>query len=169
MINVKKKGDRFEREIANKLSAWCGKTLRRAPLSGGWPEKKALGDIVCVDDPEGFPFVISVKWRKTWALEDLFLPKSPLMKWWAEVEEIARKNRKIPMLILKKNRRAPFLIMSEGDIMRIEMHSGVVAANAIYADLEGGIALYICKLDEFLEHVDGAGLIEFLSEKVEEE
>ena len=54
------KGCSFERELAEKLSAWWGeeRAFRRTPLSGAWDRKQAAGDLVV---PEKFPFTAEAK------------------------------------------------------------------------------------------------------------
>ncbi|WNM51382.1 RusA-like Holliday junction resolvase [Staphylococcus phage Alsa_4] len=49
MTNSKKKGDKFERDIAKQLGDWWGTKFSRTPQSGGahWlKDNNAVGDIV---------------------------------------------------------------------------------------------------------------------------
>jgi hypothetical protein len=87
-INVKRKGDNFERKVADMLvswwypevSSWKGKEkpFRRSPLSGGW-SKRAGCDLIV---PHDFPFLIEAKHRKSWKFDSVFDGGGELINWY---------------------------------------------------------------------------------------
>lgn len=92
-----RKGKHREREFARALSNfWTNNkdpnAFRRSPLSGGWPQRSAQGDIIPVTQEAAlFPLVVEVKDRKE--LDDfdfadlLTNEKCSILKWWKTLNE----------------------------------------------------------------------------------
>jgi len=89
MKNAKQKGNRYENQIAKRLSKSLGVDLRRNPGSGNMENWK--GDIVAIEDKDRmkFPWCIELKNQKK-----LMIPA-----WIRQVEEEAKEMKKKPVLI----------------------------------------------------------------------
>lgn len=135
-----RKGKAREREFAKRLSAWWsgGKdklAFRRTPISGGWPNKRAQGDITPVS-PEArfFPFVVDVKDRENiqgMEFADLLAnAKCPIYCWFDELTDIIRENPvlhegKMRLLVIYKNRRY-YCIVGTKELSYIEDNAGFI-------------------------------------------
>lgn len=173
--NVSKAWRSFENRVAKKLSKWLtrgvtDKALVRAPCSGGWPGKRAEGDIVANTDvsiPEDVrelakhfksKFVIECKRRKGsgdgWTLEQLLTAKKhPIIKWWEECTVLAdRLARNRIMVIAKGQRGIPYVVLSAMDLAIIvddlEVMSAYPWARFSLPWLDS--ALYVTPLKEFV-------------------
>lgn len=128
MINSRKKGHNFEREVTkfmNNLIAEYTKSqelvFRRVPLSGGFDKDHFPGDIVPVDP------VIAAKWdmsiecksHKEYRIENLILPNkmSKIWEWMRQAYNDASSKAGIltPVVIFKKNNGQPFAAFTKRD------------------------------------------------------
>lgn len=104
MTNSKKKGDKFERDIAKQLGDWWGNKFSRTPQSGGahWlKDNNAVGDIVTPPHAQ-FPFVIECKSREGWTIENVLLNNQEPHTWWAQVINDSESIGKVPCLVFKR-------------------------------------------------------------------
>lgn len=100
----------FERNVAKELGVWwCDdeKAFIRTPCSGGWPSKRAEGDVVGADGAlyDAFPFCVDAKCRKNWDLETLLTHTThPFVEWWYELGDMrpVREDGKLRLLIVSK-------------------------------------------------------------------
>lgn len=89
MVNSQRKGKRFEREVAKKLSEFYGLPFRRVPMSGGFgtmgaTRREFRGDIYCDSPKCGIWQKIVVECKVTKQkinLSDIFREKSLLWQW----------------------------------------------------------------------------------------
>lgn len=103
-MSSKSKGNRFERQIADKLSDWWGMKFNRTPQSGGasWAEQNnAVGDIVPPKN-SGFPLVIECKDREGWTIDNILLNNKEPNEWWKQVVGDASKAKLTPCLVFKR-------------------------------------------------------------------
>jgi hypothetical protein len=135
----RRKGKVRENEIAKAISLWWtggkdNKVFRRAPLSGGFPNKRAHGDILPMKpEAAGFPFLVDVKDRKnveSLDFVDLLLnEKCPVFRWFDELTRILQENPihggKLRLLIIHKNRR-DYCVVGQKEISEIEEKSGAI-------------------------------------------
>lgn len=135
-----RKGKKRERLLAKVLSNWWTnkqdpKAFRRTPLSGGFPKKRATGDIMPVSqEAQTFPFVVDVKDRKviqTFEFTDLVIAEtSPIFKWFDELTEIIAESPmflsgKLRLLVIHKNQK-DYGIIGAKEHTFIEMHAGAL-------------------------------------------
>jgi hypothetical protein len=130
---AKQKGSRFERDICRAFSLWVSEYKRndlfwRTAMSGGVAKihgsDTQLGDVTAVH-PMGYPltenFVIECKWRKTTARGDGFgfgsfiFTEAPVIIriWESEVDELASKNNRLPMLIAHPSNRSTIMVLNK--------------------------------------------------------
>jgi hypothetical protein len=104
IINSRKKGNSFERNIAKLLSKWSNLNFKRTPLSGGWAK---TGDITPISpiDMVSFPFNIEIKKYKHWDLNQILTTnfKCKIYKWWDQCINDAIKSNKTPLLIMGRD------------------------------------------------------------------
>jgi hypothetical protein len=112
--NSRTKGNSYERKVAKKFADWCGETIRRTPMSGGWSSAQfgVTGDLVC-DNPK-FYYHVECKKREQWQLEDLITgiraaDTRSILEWWKQTTTTCPKG-KYPTLVFSRN-NLPDLIM----------------------------------------------------------
>lgn len=107
----REKGAKAEREVALICQGWLRQTfpkavVRRTPLSGGWAgagEFGMRGDLQV--RAAVFPWVVEVKRREGWSLENFIAGKrSPVWAWWVGVCAEAEKDGLSPMLWVRQSR-----------------------------------------------------------------
>lgn len=104
MTNSKKKGDKFERDVAKILGDWWKFKFSRTPMSGGasWlADNNAVGDIVTPPEAD-FPLVIECKSREGWTIDNVLLNNKEPHTWWAQVVTDSTKTGQTPCLIFKR-------------------------------------------------------------------
>lgn len=104
MTNSKKKGDKFERDVAKILGDWWGFKFSRTPMSGGasWlADNNAVGDIVTPPEAK-FPLVIECKSREGWTIDNVLLNNKEPHTWWSQVVTDSTKTGQTPCLIFKR-------------------------------------------------------------------
>jgi hypothetical protein len=124
------KGKNFEREVAKFFSKfWDSSTdsVRRVPLSGGFPHKGSWGDLRCVNS-QYFPFFISLKKVEGWRLEQVFnLDDCIIFYWYSECKSMfysfIEKEAKefqiyplVPILVFARNRVVPLVMTGLNDL-----------------------------------------------------
>lgn len=117
--NSRVKGSRAELEVAEMFSRWCGNTVRRTPLSGGWSSARfgVTADLVC--PKKAFPFSVEVKHREGWTLDDLVTGvraehDKSIVQWWKQCTTSCP-TKKDPLLVFRRNRQ-PWLVMYRTDL-----------------------------------------------------
>jgi hypothetical protein len=117
---AKRKGDNFERALANDLQNTYGtpdakagdREFYRTPLSGGM-KTEYPGDIVV---PDWFPYMIEAKNREEIGdLSTLFVRRDghPLVKWLKEERSKAKKIQRALLVVFKRN-FGPILVAGQG-------------------------------------------------------
>lgn len=112
-INSRSKGQRAERELVKRFSAWWGTEFFRTPLSGGlatmghsFKGVEIHGDI-STSDEANFPFCVECKHHEKWDFSQLWNEKNIIEKWWSQACDQAKVSSKKPLLVFKKN-NGPF-------------------------------------------------------------
>lgn len=110
----------FERKIAKGFEEAFGFEVRRSPISGGWARGgrggardafDTKGDLVAPKD-KPFCFLVECKRRKSWDIQDLFLDRGEVVKWWRDTKNRATTAEKIPLLITSvPKRRLAMVVM----------------------------------------------------------
>jgi hypothetical protein len=117
-VNGRRKGAKWELEVAKRIGTWWGGTFRRTPGSGGWTrggkdgEGQLKGDLVQMDGPD-FPFCVECKADEAWSL-DKFLSAPDNSKLTYHLRQAwngAAVEGKLPMLIAKRNRKEPVVLI----------------------------------------------------------
>lgn len=156
----KVKGGNWEREICRILTEWV--TGRREPVifwrssSSGAQFTQTRGrgsrmaaDLVAVDGKGGFltdRFSIEVKHYKAVSFKGLLTGRSPIVKWWGQVEADAGRVGRVPCLIFKVNYYPPYLMVGVGVFAALENIIGKYEKYMIQWDYK-----VICLLREFLD------------------
>jgi len=130
-VNGKQKGNTFERDIANRLSARFAtitgveKAFRRNADSGSFfggknqqrieqydTDYALFGDLIC---PRNFMFSVECKNYKTPPTFNALIKQdiAEWDKWIVQAEQDAKNSNKKMMLIIKYNRTLPFVILGE--------------------------------------------------------
>ena len=153
-----------ERKIADDVSNWwCGKkgVLRRSPCSGGWPKRGAEGDIIQVDKtvPE-LPFVIDVKYRQQWDLDDFV--KNPrtctMLKWYRESYDKLTVKLGKPLWFIYMRKRGKFFLLIEHKLeMDLKAQVGALSIPSFRFQAKG-FDLRLFLLKPFLQAVDPKAL-----------
>lgn len=97
MVNIRQKGQNFERKMAKKFNSSFGLTVERnlqQSINGG-------------DDLLGVPF-FSVELKKH--------NTKSIGTWWRQCEESAKRQDKMPVLIYELPRKQPVIVMRKTDI-----------------------------------------------------
>lgn len=130
MVNSRDKGIRFERKIAKAFSESLGLDIRRTPLSGGWAKGSAevAGDLVCVDNPDDFPYHVECKCSEGWKLESLFTDQHKWFDDWWEQCVTECPEGKIPLLVFTRNYTPEFVALKfpDWDTIDFEMIEGPI-------------------------------------------
>lgn len=114
----KRKGNRFERNLAKIFSNWAGEPFRKVPTSGAFPKQGELGvaartvlagDLIA---PPWFPFSVEAKNHKDYRLDDMLLEpgKYKIQEWWKQCCDDAESCGLKPLLVIKRARRPIFCI-----------------------------------------------------------
>lgn len=121
------KGANFERLIANQVSNWWGQKFRRTPLSGGWGEEVARGDLVCAEKETNFPFAIECKNDNSFSLNQLLKTPTtgPVVKWWGQAVDQSEEETKpyqLPLLLIKENGGAVYAVVRSSVYLTLFEH-----------------------------------------------
>lgn len=108
MANSKRKGSKFERDIAKWLTSWTGFKFQRTPYSGANHLSRDLAsDIMCADERHAHRCKISIecKFYRDIRFEHILLGTkgSEIEKFWRQAERDALRSKKIPILIMRYN------------------------------------------------------------------
>lgn len=143
----KAKGSQFEREVCVILSRWVSNgehedLFWRSAMSGGRATVRGqrgkntnnqLGDISSVSRAGHCltnRFVIEVKFYADLDIDAfLFKSRGKLVQFWREVQGIARKEKREPLLIAKQNRLAPLLIATPEGMEELGLFDHVCVAS----------------------------------------
>lgn len=158
--NSRTKGNRAELDVAQMFSRWCGNTVRRTPMSGGWSSARfgVTADLVC--PKKAFPFHVEVKHREGWTLDDLVTGvrtdhDKSIVQWWQQCVGACPVHRregdfgvevvrlKEPLLVFRRNRQ-PWLVMFES--RRAYPPVGEFSIQVV------AMGTIVMRLDRFLAH-----------------
>ena len=137
MVNHRRIGAQFEREVAKLISSWWGEPFRRTPLSGGWATSVSPGDIMSTKkEGSDFPFSVECKRSKqfsVWTVFHQILEESPMYKWWGQISVAALKVKRVPLLLIKSPRHEVLAIFP--DPLQVELRDSAGRTAVIpYAD-----------------------------------
>lgn len=114
-----RKGNEGELEVVKLLEPWWRKLepealFVRTPRSGGWLAGRdhfdARGDLMVQHAPR-FPWLVEVKRREAWALENFEQGKpTAVWAWWNHACEDARHAGRKPMLWFRRN-KLPWIVL----------------------------------------------------------
>ena len=115
IVQGRKKGSKFERDIAAEVTEWTGMEFKRTPMSGGWAK---TGDITPKNPKHmvDFPFSMELKNQQVFNIAHFartaHTKRFPayMTKWWAQCTDDAKKAKKIPLLVMTRA-NDPVLIM----------------------------------------------------------
>ena len=143
----KNKGSQFEREVCVILSRWVSKgehedLFWRSAMSGGRATVRGkqgkntnnqLGDISAIS-PAGHAltnrFVVEAKFYADLDIDAfLFKSKGKLVQFWREIQGIARKEKREPLLIAKQNRLPTLLIATPEGMEELGLFDHVCVAS----------------------------------------
>lgn len=108
-INSKKKGSKFERQIAKWFTDWSGfKFERNRAGSGAWhTNKDSVSDITCTDPKHAHRCRISIECKsyKEIKFESILLGNktSDIPKFWEQATKDAQRAGRIPILCMRYN------------------------------------------------------------------
>lgn len=119
--NSKRKGGKYERDIAKKFQNRYGVELKRTPQSGGFAKKSDKaddyrGDITIVDTRETLLVHIECKNQKTWQLK----------QWIDQAEEDCPKDRKPIVVFHQHNTSKDYVCLSLDDFLKLVERDKVV-------------------------------------------
>ena len=142
----KSKGSQFEREVCVALSRWVSNGARedlfwRSAMSGGRATVRGrkgkntnaqVGDISSIA-PAGHAltnrYVIEAKFYADLEIDAfLFKGKGKLSQFWAELNRVARKEKRYPLLIAKQNWLAPFMLSTPAGMEELGFFEHVCVA-----------------------------------------
>lgn len=108
MVQSKRKGSKFEREVAKWLTEWSGFKFQRTPYSGANHLSRDLAsDIMCADERHAHRCKISVECKsyKEIKFEHVLLGTkgSEIEKFWKQAKRDADRSKKVPILIMRYN------------------------------------------------------------------
>ena len=127
IVQGRKKGSKFERDIAKEISEWTGVEFKRTPMSGGWAK---TGDIT-PKDPKAmvdFPFSIECKNQEVFSsamLMDCIGKRkfnASIKSWWKQCTDDAKKAKKKPLLVMTRAREPVFLMMELKIYLRLKLN-----------------------------------------------
>ena len=104
-INSKEKGDRNENAAAKFLSKWTGYDFKRVPRSGGIgaEHKLFVGDVVCITEPNDFPFTVETKHYEHVPCSGILRSNSKIYGFWEQALNDSKKVDLLPMLLFREN------------------------------------------------------------------
>ena len=107
-MNSKKKGSKFERNIAKWFTSWTGFKFQRTPYSGANHYNKDLAsDIMCSDERHAHRCKISIECKsyRDIKFEHLLLGNkgAEIEKFWEQVNRDATRSNKVPILCMRYN------------------------------------------------------------------
>lgn len=170
----------FEREAARRIGIWwCDDdtAFRRSPCSGGWPKKRADGDIIAINDRMRLehPIVYDCKHRKgstkfPWHLEQLLTHKNHLLvQWWHEMGEMepVKKGRYRWLIVSKSGISESLLVLGLREVRAIEAivpdkfraipKISFAVGRCEDPSVETEV-LTFCRFLEFMDTIDGSDL-----------
>jgi hypothetical protein len=162
-INVKEKGDRFERTIYNLFKKHWGVTAYKTPGSGAFTSRAvsramkeaSAGDVVIEEIPElifeckNYYSLHFSNWFKPKPVKPPKTPAQTLWNFWCKLEDEAVEFKKIPLLICKENNSPRVAIMFKHHYNIIEEHIGSI--DTCFMMKKEGTHLAVFSLDVLLE------------------
>lgn len=154
MTNPRRKGSKFERDVAKILSEWSGIELTRTPRSGGMAESFPA-DVMPKDRLERFAFMVECKHQEGWSVDALIRlwPDYKLVQsWWDQCMSARHYCGRfyIPLLLIKKNRYPVLAMLRTCDLP--SFHIPVLN----YIILDRARQVVVMLLSEFMECYDYA-------------
>lgn len=122
-INSKKKGNGFERKVANMLSEWSGAKWMRTPMSGAihnFKDFRVVSDIVPPLSIGKFPFSIECKnVEYDWDFSAILTAKSKFWEHFSQAVDDAKREGLKPMLVFTKNYRDIYCAINYDDFLSL--------------------------------------------------
>lgn len=108
MVNSKRKGSKFERDVAKWMSQWTGFEFGRTPYSGANHKSRDLSsDVMCTDERHAHRCKVSIECKcyKDIKFEHVLLGNkgSDIEKFWKQACDDALRAAKVPILIMRYN------------------------------------------------------------------
>lgn len=137
----KRKGSKYQLDIAKKFKRYYGCKVRSTPGSGGWATKGGWGprgDLIFKDKKA--PYHVECKKQEGWELGDLLTGKRSgahncLERWWNQATNDCRP-KKMPMVVFSKNRHPDMLMMRAGDLAALMSANGASNHRNMLGDLQ---------------------------------
>lgn len=157
-MNSKKKGSKFERNIAKWFTEWTGFQFQRTPYSGANHVNRDLAsDIMCSDERHAHRCKISIECKsyKDIKFEQTLLGNkgADIDKFWEQASRDAKRSNKVPILCMRYNSMPSddFFFVFPGYMA--EAFTGVFSDKYMTLVFNGNY-LVIVMAHEVLEHVD---------------
>lgn len=159
MANSKRKGNRFERVVANYFTDWSGFKFGRTPGSGSFHNNRDLGsDLICNDDKHKNRCCISIECKNYQDIrfEHVLLgnKRCKILSFWSQAKRDANRTKKLPILCMRYNSmpKGEFFFVVDSTIAKEIFCSRIKRVMEIYApELE--IPLYVFMASEIKEHI----------------
>ncbi len=160
-VNSKKKGNGWEREIANLFSENFNDTFKRVPQSGalvGGVNRKIVNDGLRSDaveilagdviTPKDFPFSLECKSYKDFEFHQVVSGcNKTLDKWIEQAQSDADVSKKQFLILMKFNRKGQYVCSYDLELANEKKLSNVLSNCLIYKGV-----FFIYTLDEFIKY-----------------
>jgi len=126
IVQGRKKGSKFERDIAKDVSKWTGVEFRRTPMSGGWAK---TGDITPKDPKEMVDFPFNIECKNQQVFSSVMLIEAsingelskPMRAWWEQTLGDSLKSKKIPLLVMTTVREPIYVMMTKSIFRSLDL------------------------------------------------
>lgn len=115
---AKRKGNKFERQVAKRLEKWWGHgQFRKTPKSGGWSDQaaregfRATGDVITT--AQDFLFIVECKDEEGWHLEQFFTSTQGKLNDWLAQAVDQCPDYLYPVLVAKRNYQKPLIFFDK--------------------------------------------------------
>lgn len=155
------KGDAYMRHVCRQLAQWyTRKDWAKAPMAdcpfrprstsimpveGHW---RGAGDILWRPDLK-FGYSVECKKIGSWSLDQAWNPKWPVLKWWQQCKDQAKRADLHPLLIFSKNHADDFAMIDNTALAELQGLSGFVPSPRLEVGSEDAI---VCLLTDLMTH-----------------
>lgn len=112
----RRKGVTFERYVAKVFTEWWGSEVRRTPLSGAYGGEWNLAGDLMFQEP--FPYLVELKNRENWTMEQVFEGRGPVFDWWTKASKEAAAAGLEPMLVFSRARKNVYVMCKRMPLVR---------------------------------------------------
>lgn len=161
-MNSKRKGSKWERQVAKFFTEWTGYEFGRTPQSGAYHRNQDLGsDLICNDEKHAHRCKISIECKsyRDIRFEHILLgnKRCDILEFWEQASRDARRTKKIPILCMRYNSMPKgqfFFVVDSG------MYKGVIGAiscthlNITINDGNTGMVLMVFMSNDIKNNVD---------------